>query len=209
MAGSGRKHSLVIYREVLNRWWPETMVLGFFLVTLAWPVYNDPLGKIQSWRWIGMLALGAGTFLFSLLLLVMRSMAYVQVFPAYLKLVTPFLRLNISHKRLRRSTTTEMRALFPPEKMRGWKRNVIAPLGGRTAVVLELNGWPASSELLHVFLSYFFFKDKMPHFVILVADWMRFSTELESQRRGDAAAPSRQPRTYDPSILSRLPPKDS
>ena len=209
MAGSGRKYPLVIYREVLNRWWPETMALGFFLVMLAWPVYKDPLGKVQSWRWIGMLALGAGTFLFSLLLLVMRSMAYVQVFPAYLKLVTPFLRLNISHKRLHRSTTTEMRALFPPAKMRGWKRNVIAPLGGRTAVVLELNGWPASSELLHVFLSSFFFKDKMPHFVILVDDWMRFSTELESQRRGDEAAPSREPRTYDPSILSRLPRKDS
>ena len=209
MASSGRRHPLVIYREVLNRWWPETMVLGFFLVTLAWPVYKDPLGKIQSWRWMGMLALGAGTILFSLLLLVMRSMAYVQVFPAYLKLVTPFLRLNISHKRLCSSTTTEMRALFPPEKMRGWKRNVIAPLGGRTAVVLELNSWPASPELLHIFLAQFFFRDKLPHFVILVNDWMNFSTELESMRRGDGAAPSRQPRMYDQSILSRLPPKDS
>ncbi len=207
MARGGRRHPLVIYRQVLNRWWPKTLGLGILLLALTWPIYKDPLGQVQSWRWMGMLALGAGTILFALLLLVMRGMAYVQVFPTYLKLVTPFLRLNISHKRLRRSTTTEMRALFPPDRMRGWKRDVIAPLGGRTAVVLELNGWPASPGMMRVFLSPFFFKDKTPHFVILVNDWMRFSTELESLRRGDAAAPPKPPRAQDQSILSRLPRK--
>jgi hypothetical protein len=208
MARGSRRHPLVIYREVINRWWPETLTLGIFLAALAWPIYQDPLGQAQSWRWKYMLALGVGTILYSLFLLVMRSKAYVQVFPTYLKLVTPFLRLNISHKRLRRTAITEMQALFPPEKLHGWKRNLIAPLGGRTAVVLELNGWPASPEVLRIFLSRFFFKDKTPHFVILVDDWMRFSTELESLRRGDEATPPRQTRTYDQSILSRLPHKN-
>lgn len=207
MARGGRRHPLVIYRRVVNRWWPETLGLGLLLLALAWPIYKDPLGLAQSWRWKSMLAVGIGTVLFSLLLLAMRGMAYVQVFPTYLKLVTPFLRLNISHKRLRRTTTTEMRALFPPEKMRGWKREVIAPLGGRTALVLELNGWPVSPKLMRVFLSPFFFKDTTPHFVILVEDWMRFSTELESLRRNDGAAPPQQARMQDQSILSRLPRK--
>ena len=91
-----------------------------------------------------MLAVGIGTIAFSLVLLLMRRLAYVQVYPKYLRLVTPFLRVNISHKRLVRTSTTEMRVLFPPGEFRGWKRDLIAPLGGRTAVVLELNGWPAS-----------------------------------------------------------------
>lgn len=209
MARGGHRYPLVIYREVINRWWPDVLILGVFLAVLAWPIYKDPLGQAQPWRWQWMLGLSGGTIFFSLLLLAMRGMAYVQVFPSHVKLVTPFLRLNISHKRLRRSTTTEMRALFPPEKMRGWKRDVIAPLGGRTALVLELNGWPASPELMRIFLSHFFFKDKTPHFVILVNDWMRFSTELESLRRGDGAARPASPRSLNQSILSRLPRKDS
>ncbi len=209
MARGGRRYPLVIYREVINRWWPEILALGIVLLALAWPVYNDPLGQAQSWRWQWMLALGGGTILAALLLLAMRRMAYVQIFPTHLKLVTPFLRLNISHKRLRRAATAEMRTLFPPGKMRGWKRDVIAPLGGRTAVVLELNGWPAAPELLRVFLSPFFFKDKTPHFVILVNDWMRFSFELESLRRGEGAARPVSSRSLNPSILSRLPRKDA
>lgn len=209
MARGSRRYPLIIYREVINRWWPEIFVLGLFLAVLAWPIYISPIGQAQSWRWMWMLGLGGGTMLCSLLLLAMRGMAYAQVFPSHVKLVTPFLRLNISHKRLLRSTTTEMRSLFPPEKMRGWRRKVIAPLGGRTAVVLDLNGWPAAPKLLRVFLSPFFFKDKTPHFVVLVNDWMRFSAELESMRSGNGTARPNPPRPLQQSILSRLPRKNS
>lgn len=210
MARGGRRHPLVIYRSVINRWWPETMALGFLVMLLAWPVSKDPLGQSQPWRWQWLLLVGGCVVLAAFFLLILRSMAYVQVFPAYIKLATPLLRLNISYKRLRRSTTAEMRTLFPPDRMRGWKRDVIAPLGGRTAVVLELSGWPADPRLMRFFLSVFFFKDKTPHFVILVDDWMRFSTELESMRAGEGKAPpSAQKRGVDQSILARLPRKNS
>lgn len=209
MMRGGRRHPLIVYRKIINRWWPETLTLGLILMALAWPIYQDPLGQVQPWRWKGMLVLGGGTILIALMLLAMRSMAYVQVLQTHIKLVTPFLRLNISHKRLQRSTTAEMRTIFPPEKMRGWKREVIASLGARTAVVLELNGWPAVPEILRLFLSQLFFKDNMPNFVILVDDWMRFSTELESMRRGEGKNQSAQPRSLDQSILSRLPRKRS
>lgn len=207
MPGGGRRHPLVIYRQIINRWWPETLALGFLLTLLAWPIYRDPLGQVQAWRWIGILVVGTGTIFFALLLLVMRNMAYIQMFPTYLRLVTPFLRLNISYKRIRRTTTADMRTLFPPNETRGWKRDVIAPLGGRTAIVIDLNGWPASPKVMRVFLSHFFFKDETPHFVILVDDWMRFSTELESVRNKEAIAPPIPPRSHDQSILSRLPRK--
>lgn len=205
MRGGRRRHPLVTYREVLNRWWPEVFILGLFLAVLAWPIYNDPLGQIQAWRWQYMLGLGIGTIIFSLVLLAMQKMAYVQVYPKYFKLVTPFLRLNISHGRLRRSTITEMGVLFPPAKLRGWKRKVIAPLAGRNAVIIELNSWPAPPGILHAFLSCFHFKDKTPHFVILVDDWMRYSAEMESLQHGDMSAPAPGSHAYDRSILSHLP----
>lgn len=208
MARAGRRYPLVIYREMVNRWWPVILVLSLFLLVLTWVAYRDPLAQVQSWRWLGMLSLSGGVFLASLFLLGMRGMAYVQAFPTHVKLVTPFLRFNISYKRLRRNTTAEMRALFPPDKMRGWKRSLIAPLGGRTAVVLELTGWPVKPGLLRIFLSPFFFKDKTPSFVILVNDWMRFSTELESMRSGSGAAGPTPPRPLNQSILSKLPHKN-
>jgi hypothetical protein len=69
-----------------------------------------------------------------------------------------------------------------------------------------LNGYPINQAVLKLFLSPFFFKDKTPHFVILVQDWMRFSSELESLRAGGGiSTPQQKPR--DRSILSRLPRK--
>jgi len=80
-------------------------------------------------------------------------------------------------------------------------------LAKMTALVVELTGYPMSQSTLRLFLSPLFFKDKTPHFVILVDDWMRFSNELDSVRSG--AGPS-SPQTQRPSgnsILSRLPNK--
>ncbi|MBI5934948.1 MAG: hypothetical protein HY867_14680 [Chloroflexi bacterium] len=210
MTRGGRRHGLVIYRVILNRWWPETLGMGLILALIAWKTYQIPLGQNEPWRWQMLAGFAGVTVVAGIVLAAMRGMAYVQVFPQYVKLATPFMRLNISYKRVRRTTTTEMRALFPPGQMRGWKRDVVSPLGGRTAVVLELNGWPADPKMMRVFLSHFFFKDKTPHFVILVDDWMKFSTELESMRSGGGNTQPRGPtREVKQSILSRLPRKDS
>ncbi len=76
-------------------------------------------------------------------------------------------------------------------------------LGKRTATVIDLNAYPISPAALGFFLSSFFFKDKTPHLVILVDDWMAFSTELESMRVNvDAPRPQ-----ADGSLLTRLPRK--
>jgi hypothetical protein len=73
--------------------------------------------------------------------------------------------------------------------------------------VIELTGYPISPSILRLFLSRFFFKDNTPHLVILVNDWMRFSTELESMRLGTDPNPPDQQRRTGTSILSRLPQK--
>jgi hypothetical protein len=72
--------------------------------------------------------------------------------------------------------------------------------------VIELNGYPMSQSSLRLFLSPLFFKDKTPHFVILVDDWMKFSNELESMRSGSDPSVPQAKRSN--SILSRLPNKN-
>ncbi len=203
MAKSGRRHHLVIYSHMLNRWWPATLTLSLALFAIAWGLTRLPAYQVGPYLVNVTLGLGGLVFVFTLFLFIIRKAAYVQAFPAYLRVVTPFLRINISYKRFRGTTTSELRALFPPTKLSGWRRDIIGPLSSMTAIVINLNGYPVSPVLLRWFLSPFFFKDKTPHIVILVKDWLRFSAELDSMRLGQRGSEKARPR--DNSILSRLP----
>jgi hypothetical protein len=135
-----------------------------------------------------------------------RHIAYIQPLPGHLKLVTPFMRINISYRRFKKNTTTEMRYLFPRKNLSWWMQDIISPLTNKTAMVIDLNGYPVPALMLRLFLSRFFFKDKTSHLVILVEDWMRFSAELESMRMGSEPEPAAKKRGKN-SILSRLPHK--
>lgn len=198
----GRRYPLLIYTRMLDLWWPLVLTLAFGLFALAWAVRSYYPESTLAWRWMTLAGVGGIVFLFSLFLLTIRKAGYVQLFADHLRLVTPFLRLNISYKRVVRTSSATIGGLFASTSLRGWKREILQPLARKTAVVVELNGFPASQAVLRAFLSPFFFRDKTPHFVLLVEDWMRFSAELESLRAGGEPTPRRR---INRSILSRLP----
>ena len=114
------------------------------------------------------------------------------------------MRLNISYKRIQKTTPAEMRQLFPPQSMSSWMRDIFSPLASQTALVIELKGYPISPMILRMFLSRFFFKDKTPHLVILVQDWMRFSSELDSLKSGIDPNPPPVRKPQSNSILSTI-----
>jgi hypothetical protein len=201
MARGGRRYSLVIYTIMLNRWWPAIFTLGLAVIGLAGAIYFRGL---EQWRWTTLAVLGGFIVIFSLFILTVRKSAYVRPFSDHLRLVTPFLRLNISYKRIRKTSSATMAGLFPPSSVSSWKKGIIEPVAKMTAVVIELNAFPISRVALRFFLSPLFFKDTTPHFVILVDDWMRFSSELESMRVG-GTEPTGQVKRESSSILSRLP----
>jgi hypothetical protein len=202
-----RKYPLIVYRHMLDRWWPAMMAFGLGMFALAYSEYINPLSQFIAWRWQLAVGVGCLAILVGLFFIVIKRFAYVQVFPTYLKLVTPFLQLNISNKRIIRTSTSEMRHLFPRKSMSWWVQDIFSPLATQTAVVVELNSNPISPKVMRRFLYRFFFKDKTPHLVILVKDWLAFSTEVESMRSNtNPESPNRQKRPKD-SILSRLPQK--
>ena len=207
MARGGHKYPLIVYQHMLNRWWPALMAIGLGMFALAYSEYIDPMAQFVSWRWQLFAGIGVLAILIGIFFVILRHLAYVQPFPEYLKLVTPFMRLNISYKRIRKTTTTEMHYLFPFKGLSGWMQDIFEPLAGKTAMVIDLNGYPISPVMLRCFLSRFFFKDKTPHLVILVRDWMRFSSELESMRTGIDMIPSAPQKRQKSSILSQLPKK--
>jgi hypothetical protein len=202
MPKGGRRYPLVVYTRMMNRWWPAIFLLGIALLALSWAVRD---WGFEDWRWLTFTSIGGLNIFLGIVLWVMRKSAYVQPFGDHLRLVTPFLRLNISYKRFRRASSANMGALFPPQSVSSWRAEIIEPLAKMTALVIELNSFPMSQSALRLFLSPLFFKDKTPHFVILVDDWMRFSAELESMR--SSGVPSTPQQRRDNSILSRLPNK--
>jgi hypothetical protein len=202
-----RKYPLIVYRHMLNRWWPAMIVMGLVVFALAYGEYTNSLSQFLPWRWQLLAGVGILAILVGLFFIVIKQFAYAQVFPTYLKIVTPFLRFKISYKRITRTTATEMRLLFPPKSMSWWLREIFAPLSSRTAIVVDLNSYPISPRIMRMFLSRFFFKDKTPHLVILVNDWMLFSTELESMRTNTNPNSNKQQKRPRDSILSRLPQK--
>ena len=206
MARAGHKYPLIVYRHMVSRWWTPMIAIGLGMFALAYSEYIHPIAQFLPWRWQLFAGIGGLAIFIGLLFWVIRYFAYVQPRANHLKLVTPFLRINISYKRIQKTTATEMRHLFSYKSMSGWVRDIFSPLATQTAVVIELSGYPISPVLLRLFLSRFFFKDKTPHLVILVKDWMRFSSELESMRSGIDLNPPPRKRSGD-SLLSRLPQK--
>lgn len=207
MPRAGRRYPLLLYTRMLDRWWPALFLIGLGLVALAWPFYSDLYVRLTApWRWQTMAGLGGGVILVSLLMLALRKSAYVRPMGDHLVVATPFLRMKISYRRIMKAGTASIGTLFPPKSVSGLKRDIIEPFWSYNAVVLDLNALPISVSTLRLFLSPFFFKDKTPHLVILVKDWMRFSTELESLRySSDTPAPARPIAPTSESILARLP----
>lgn len=206
MARAGKKHPLIVYRHMMDRWWPAMFAMGIGMFGIAYAEYLDPMAPFLPWRWQLAGSVGVLAILVGLLFIIAKQLAYVQARPNALRLVTPFMRLNISYKRIRKTTPTEMHYLFPRKSMSGWVQDIFAPLANKSALIVELTSYPVSSRLLRLFLYRFFFKDDTPHLVILVKDWMKFSTELDSMRAGVDPNPPGQKRPPT-SILSRLPQK--
>lgn len=191
---------------MLDRWWPALFLLGLALLSLAWWFYSDLYTRLTApWKWETMAGVGGVVLLASFIMLAMRKSAYVQPCGDHLLLATPFLRMKVSYNRIRRATSASMAVLFPPRSLKGMKREILNPLFSLTAVVVELNALPMPASSLRLFLSPFFFKDNTPHLVILVKDWMAFSTELESLRVSGNEPIRKLERNS--SILNKLPKK--
>ena len=189
MPHGGRRHRLILYTYVLNRWWRPTLGIGIVLlamvVALAWlpsflPQYK-PLQVADRMLWLAGGVSAFAVFL-AIFLATVSKLAYVQPFDNHLRLVTPFLRVNISYRRIIQASSTDMGRLFSLEGLKGWKRTFLRPLAGHTAIVLELKGWPLPRWALDLFLPPFFFPDRTARLALLVPDWIQFSTELESSR---------------------------
>jgi hypothetical protein len=179
---AGKRHTLLIYRRAMNRLWTVTLGLGIFLgIVWAWMWFSEspllsPAGEIGVLTGSIIALLVAGFALFG------SYTAYVQPRRDHLRVVTPFLRLSISYRRIRGVHPASFQQLFPPRKASWAQESFLEPLYGKTAVVVDLMAYPMSPRVLKVFLAPQMFSPQSKGFVFLVPDWMDFSTELDTFR---------------------------
>jgi hypothetical protein len=185
----GQRHRLVLYTFILDRWWNYSLGIGIVLLVIAAGLAYLPV-RFQQYHilWVSeknlRAVVGAGGYavMLSFFLIAIRKLAYIRPSSSHLILVTPFLRLNISYRRIRKTSSVEMQHLFPIERYKGWKQKLLRPLANQTAIELDLQGWPIPRWILGLFLCPFFFPEKSTSLALLVPKWMDFSTDLESYR---------------------------
>jgi hypothetical protein len=179
---NGNRYPLLLYRRVMSRLWLSTLILGLLLLVIwgwGW-FYTTPLLEDGENIWLAVA--GLVSLAFALFALFGRSIAYVQPNRDHMRLVTPFLRMNISYRRLRNSHPAVFTQLFPPNEASWAQRSLLSPFYGKTAVVVELTDYPMNPRLMRFFLAPQMFSPRSKGLVILVPDWMLFSTELDSFR---------------------------
>lgn len=177
---AGKRYQLLLYRRIMDRLWPPTLLLGLMLGALwLWDwYYSTPLIRTGNTLWLAVAAI----FLlgFSLFAFLGRNMAYVQARRDHLRLVTPFLRTHISYRRIHSTHPATFQQLFPPAEASWAQRRLLDPFYRKTAVVIELSSYPMSPRLMRLFLMPQMFSPRSAGLVFLVADWMAFSTEFDS-----------------------------
>jgi hypothetical protein len=120
MAAVGRRFPLMMYTHMMDRWWRAVLAIGIALLALAAVVY---WWGFEDWRWLTLGSTGIFVSLVGVFMFTIRKSAYAQLFSDHLRLVTPFLRINISYKRVRRTASATMGSLFPAKSLSGWDRD--------------------------------------------------------------------------------------
>ena len=195
---SGNRYPLLLYRRVMGRLWASALIFGLLLLVIwgwGW-FYTTPLLEDGDNIWLAVA--GLVSLAFALFALFGRSMAYVQPNRDHLRLVTPFLRIIISYRRLRNSHPAVFTQLFPPNEASWAQRSLLSPFYGKTAVVVELTAYPMNPRLMRFFLAPQMFSPRSKGLVILVPDWLAFSTQLDSFRGAWMQSQKNAPRPTKP-----------
>lgn len=175
-----KRHPLLLYRRVVDQRWPGTLFLAILLAAFwGWNLFaTHPLAEFEKSIWILLAAIMS--FFYSLFTYLSRYLAYVRAHKDHIRLVSPFYQVRISYRRFMRVYPKDLHSLYPPQQIKAAQESFLAPFYGHTLVVIELSKYPVSKLILTLFFTKETFLPDTTGLVILVSDWMAFSTELDT-----------------------------
>ena len=175
----GKRHPLLFYRRTMDRILSAAAMLGLLVVVAwGWIYFGEPQRMPDVTPWL--IAGGLVALVFFAFAYLARWMAYVQARSDHLRVVTPFLNLKVSYRRVRSVHPSDFQQIFSPNQISWSQRNFLEPFFGMTVVIVELTSYPLKVGLLRLFLPKQMFSSGMPGLVLLVPDWMALSTELDT-----------------------------
>jgi len=177
---AGHKHILLVPKQAMGRLWKLSLLLGLLYAVVFWQSQKGNLGTIRSGSQVLLFVGLVVALLFSVFTLAARNMNYVQAQPTHLRLVTPFLRLKISYRRIHSSHPVKLNQLYPPSEMNWAQRRTLKPVFRVTALGIELTDYPLPTNFLRLFLPKQVFLPGEKGFLLLVEDWMGLSAEIDS-----------------------------
>ena len=189
MARNGRRHRLVLYTYVLNRLWKYTLGIGIAVLALTAALALLPIQLPQYhilWvsDWILRVAAGAGVYavMLSLLFIGISKLAYVQPSANNLRLITPFLRVWISYRRILKSFQCGSAAFVPLRPLPRLATKFPAVSGERYRHRAGPARLAAPAPGAEVVPGPLLLSGQVPRLALLVPKWMDFSMDLENFR---------------------------
>jgi hypothetical protein len=180
-----RRHRLLLYKEAVDRMWMPIFPVGLllsgwiFFSGKYWPNIGFIPGTPPPYDFIIYFTI---VLIFALTITgwIIRGMAYVQAMKDHLRVVTPFLAVKVSYRRILRTYPSQMKQIFKPGSAKKSVRYAVEPYDGETVLVIELKGYPLSRGLLRFFLGEYMLLPEGEGLVLFVSDWMDLSTDIES-----------------------------
>lgn len=173
----GDRFPLLIYLR-----WARMLRLPSLLIAITagvgwWFEPDHPLLAGRGWVLFAIGGIGAVIFLYSLWV---RRTAYVQCFPRYVKIRTPFLSVVVSYKRVLKVRPIEFHSQLPVADMKATRRRLLQPFLTNTVILLELKGFPLTERWLRLWIPQFMLAREVTGFVLVVEDWMALSRQIST-----------------------------
>lgn len=176
----GTRHRLLVSYRIWSRWSTYLLLTGILLLGLWWIVDHQIFSLQIPFGGLVIFSLGIVITVLGLFCLVVKQYNYVQPYAQYVLLVTPLLRLKISYRRIKSIRASELTKLFPPSTSSNAIRHNLEPFYGITASTIALNSLPVSKRWLSMFLPKGFLLERENILCLVVPDWMKLNTELDS-----------------------------
>lgn len=174
----GKRHVLLLYQNSMDQLWPASLFFGLVLLTV-WFFSGLLLPNLNQLQDTTLFISGVVVLTIAAFALLSRKAAYVQAYTDHFRLVTPFLRLKISYRRLTGVRATQFQSLFAPQRLNFFERGALQPFYSATVVLVELSAYPLGKHTMRLFLPKRIFSPDQKGLVLLVDDWMSLSHDLD------------------------------
>lgn len=171
--GYGKKHPLLVYRMVSNRYRPAAMLLLVMGILAQLPRFvPDVFGRGafisgDTVSTVGLVAVVIGCALLAASIMEKRR-AYVQCQPDYLLINAANARVAIAYGRINTTKSVKVAEVFAPKEIKGRDRTFIKPLSGELALEMIVSDFPLPEKTIRRRLNRFLLSPRDQGFVFIV-----------------------------------------